>query len=48
MQIKLEQAGPLENENKRQLEKIKALEEANKIIEDEITEQSKKRKNLEE
>lgn len=46
LQLKVEQATTLENENKRFSDKIKSYEEANKIIEEEMLEQSKKRKLL--
>ena len=48
MQLKVEQGAFLESDFKRQTEKMKSLEEANKLIEDELGAQSRKKKELEE
>lgn len=48
LQLKVEQAAFLESDFKRQTEKLNSLEEASKIIEDELSAQSKRKKELEE
>ena len=44
LQLKVEQAAFLESDFKRQSDKLASLEEASKIIEDELGSQSKKKK----
>lgn len=48
LQLKVEQASLNESEFRRQTEKFRNLEEANKIIEDELNTQIRKKKDLEE
>jgi DNA repair exonuclease SbcCD ATPase subunit len=48
LQLKVEQSISLENENKRLNEKLKSEKDTQKMIEEEITEQSKRRKSAEE
>jgi hypothetical protein len=44
----VEQGSFVESDFKRQTEKLKSMEEASKIIEDELSAQSKRKKELEE
>jgi hypothetical protein len=48
LQLKVEQASLMEGEFRRQADKFRNLEEANKLIEDELAAQSKRKKELEE
>lgn len=48
LQLKVQQAGLLENDFKRQTEKLRSLEEANKLIEDQLVTQSRLKKELQE
>jgi hypothetical protein len=48
LQLKVEQAALMEGEFRRQADKFRNLEEANKLIEDELAAQSRRKKEVEE